>query len=379
MDAMLPALPHIGQSLQVEDPNDLQLVITLFIFGMFFGELFFGPLSDAIGRKNCLLVGVVIYCCGTLLSMFAPSLELLLGGRIIQGVGVSGPKIISRAMVRDQFSGNPMARVFSFILTVFICIPMVAPALGQGIASLWGWRVVFLFLLVVAVCSTAWIMVCQPETLPPEKRTRIRVGPVLRTSLLILSNRSVSCYATTAGLIFGILLLYLSTSQAMFAQIYGKDKSFPLYFAILSTGFGAAALLNSRLVFKYGMHRLCLVALIGLVLLGGFFFFGGEDGVVSFSLFMIGCYTLMFFLGLLFSNLTALAMQPLGGVAGLGASLVSAVSSIVAVAISVSCGRFYDNTLYVLISVLVVGALFSLILLFGAQRKQAETVDRYVL
>lgn len=374
IDTMLPALPAIGESLQVQDSNNLPLVITLFIFGMFFGELVFGPLSDSLGRKKALTVGVLIYCCGTVVAMVATSLEFLLLGRMIQGFGVSGPKIISRAMIRDRFEGARMARVFSFIMTVFICIPMIAPALGQLIVRVSGWRAIFLVFLVMAVGATGWILVRQPETLPAAARTPVRMRSLAQTASRILSHPSVLCYSVTAGLVFGVFLLFLSTSQIMFEQIYDKGESFPVYFALLASGFGLAAILNSRMVMKYGMYRLCFGGLIGLTCLGGFFLATGEQGRHSFTVFMAGCYVFMFCVGVLFSNLSAMAMQPLGKVAGLGASLVSAVSSILAVIISVAVGRFYNNTLYPMSFSIVLCASLSLCLLVVAKRIKAEAV-----
>jgi DHA1 family bicyclomycin/chloramphenicol resistance-like MFS transporter len=378
IDTMLPALPAIGESLQVDNSNDLQLVITLFVFGMFLGELIFGPLSDSLGRKKALAIGLVIYCAGTAIALGSTTLHQLLLGRIIQGIGVSGPKIISRAMIRDQFEGNRMARIFSFVMTVFIFAPMIAPALGQGIVLLAGWRAIFFFFLILAVFTAALIMIQQPETLAPERRRPINLRNLLSKAGLILRTPRVTCYAVTAGLVFGILLLFLSTSQAMFHYMYDREESFPLYYAILSSGFGVAALLNARLVMKHGMYRLCLGGLIGLIGLGIFFLFAGEGGVPSFGAFMAGCYVLMLCAGILFSNLSALAMQPLGKMAGLGASLVSAISSIIAVTVSLFAGRFYDNTLYPFALVIIICGIISLWLFFIVPRTPSDTITQLV-
>lgn len=374
IDMMLPAFPAIGHTLHVNNPNNLQLLITLFMFGMFFGELIFGPLSDALGRKKALGISVTIYCLGTIAAMFATSIEMLLLGRIIQGVGVSGPKIISRAMIRDQFEGSRMARVMSFVMTLFVFIPMIAPALGQLILSFTNWRGIFVFFLVMAVIATTWIMVDQPETLPVEKRKPIKRDVLLHNTSLILRNPNVMFYTVTAGLTFGIFLLYLSTSQIMFQQMYSIGDNFVLYYALLATGFGIAALLNSKLVMKYGMYRLCVAGTLGLIGVGGLFLVTGRDGPPEFIYFMVGCYALMFCVGLLFSNLSALAMQPLGKVAGLGASIVSAVSTILAVVISISAGRFYNNSLYPLIVVILVSAFISLGLLYYAHHNKRKSV-----
>ncbi len=375
IDTMLPALPAIGESFGVENSNNLQLIITLLFFGMFFGELVFGPLSDSLGRKRALGIGIVIFCIGSVVAMTATSLQMLLLGRIIQGVGVSGPKIISRAMIRDQFEGANMSRVFSFIMTIFICIPMLAPILGQAIVVLAGWRAIFLLFLVTALCTYLWIMLKQPETLSLSNRRPINIKELFRTAVRILQHPLVLCYATTAGLAFAILLLFLSTSQAMFEQIYDRADDFPLYMAGLATGFGLATLLNSKLVIKYGMYRLCVVAVLGLTGLGVYLAAGGVGGAHSFTSFMAGMYLLLFFVGLLFPNLSAMAMQPLGKVAGLGASLVSAISTTIALPVSIVVGRYFNNTLMPLSLSILFCALISLFFLYIARRGKMDMVE----
>lgn len=372
IDMMLPAFPDIGFALEVSNPNNLQLLIILFMFGMFFGELLFGPLSDAFGRKRVLACSVGIYCFGTLAAMFASSIEILLLGRIIQGVGVSGPKIISRAMVRDQFEGRKMARVMSFIMTLFVFIPMIAPAIGQFILLVTSWRGIFMFFLVIAAIATTWIMVAQPETLPIQKRKPFKVNTLLHSTWLILGNRVVMFYTITAGLVFGIFLLYLSTSQMMFQKIYAIGDTFVLYYAFLATGFGIAALLNTKLVMRYGMYRLCLTGACGLIGIGTLFLVTSTNGVVPFIFFMVGCYVLMFCVGLLFSNLSALAMQPLGHIAGLGASIISAISTLLAVALSISVGRFYNDSLYPLMLIILGAGMLALVMLYLANRAETD-------
>jgi DHA1 family bicyclomycin/chloramphenicol resistance-like MFS transporter len=346
-----------------------------FLSVCFFGELVFGPLSDSLGRKRTLGFGIVIFCIGSVVAMTATSLLMLLLGRIIQGVGVSGPKIISRAMIRDQFEGKDMARVFSFIMTVFIFIPMVAPILGQTILVLAGWRAIFLLFLAMAICSFLWVMFKQPETLSLSDRKPIRAQELFKTTVCILRHPLVLCYAATAGLAFAILLLFLSTSQAMFEQIYNKADDFPLYMAFLATGFGLATLLNSRLVMKYGMYRLCVGAILGFIGLGVYFVTGGEGGAHSFISFMVGCYLLMFCIGLLFPNLSAMAMQPLGKVAGLGASLISAISTTIGVPVSIIVGRYFNNTLMPLALAILFCALIALLFLFIAKQSKTDIVE----
>ncbi|MEO3430406.1 multidrug effflux MFS transporter [Pelagibius sp. CAU 1746] len=375
IDAILPALSDMGTALAVGDPNDTQLIVTLFIFGMVFGELFFGPLSDAIGRKKAILLGLAIYGAGTVIAMTAGSLEQMLLGRIVQGVGVSGPKIASRALIRDQFEGAAMARIMSFIMMVFILVPMLAPALGQAILAVADWRGIFNVFLAIAAVVALWLQVRQPETLTPERRIRFSLASILANGLLILRHGPVMAYTFAAGLVFGALLLYLSTVQAIFTDLYGVGDRFALYFAIIALSVGLASFSNSQLVMRHGMYRLSTAALAGLIIFAGLLLAvaRGHGGVPPFPLFMALCFAVFFCNGLLFGNLNAMAMQSLGRVAGLGASMIASISSLVAVVLSIVIGRFYDQTVVPLaIGFLIAGACSLALVLAAGRGRQGE-------
>ena len=372
IDAMLPALPEIAQNLSVTNANDTQLVVSMFILGMVFGESVFGPISDAIGRKKTILIGIAIYCCGAVLAMTAQSMTLLLVGRIVQGIGVSGPKIASRALIRDQYEGNAMARIMSFIMMIFIIVPMVAPALGQLILLFAGWRAIFFLFLLLAITVAVWLGWRQPETLPVERRIPFSIPAIIRTTGLVLKHSKVMAYTVTAGLVFGVQVTYLSTSQAMFQDFYNAGKQFPLYFAILALGIGMASILNSQLVMRIGMHRLTVNALVGLIFLSCLLLLVGllTEGVPPFSIFMPVFFLIFFCMGILFGNINAMAMQWLGRIAGLGASLIASVSSLIAVAVSVSVGKFYNGTVFPLAIGYLVCAMIALLLVLSADKSR---------
>lgn len=376
IDAILPALRQIGEALAVADPKDTQLIVSFFILGMVFGDLIFGPLSDAIGRKNAIQTGLLIFVAGTIVSMTAASLEQMLLGRVIQGIGVSGPKIASRALIRDLYEGRAMARIMSFIFMVFILTPMLAPALGQAVLLIADWPAIFLLFLLLAAIVAPWLGFRQPETLAPERRIRVSVSALLNNSVLIVRHAKVMAYTLAAGLMFGALLLYLSTAQALFFDLYGIADLFPLYFAVLASGVGLSSYANGRLVMRYGMHRLSVIALLGMIAFGvallGVALLNG--GVPSFIAFMLLCFGMFSCLGILFSNLNAMAMENLGRVAGLGASLVSSISSLVAVIVAVAVGRFYDQTVVPLTAGFILAGLLSLVLVLGARRSTAGDI-----
>lgn len=376
IDAILPALRDMGQGLAAADPRDTQLVVTLFIFGMVFGEIFFGPLSDAIGRKKAILAGLAVFGLGVVVAMTATTLEQVLLGRVIQGIGCAGPKIAARALIRDEYEGPAMARILSFVLMVFILVPMLAPLLGQAVLAFADWRAIFLVFLAIAAVVALWLGLRQPETLTPARRIAFAPATILANGLLILRHAKVMAYTVCAGFIFGAFLLYLSTSQAVFYDLWGIDEGFPLCFAALALAIGLASFMNTQLVMRYGMHRLAVVALSGSVLvsttlLAVSFAYGG---VPPFAVFMALCFLLFCCNGLLFGNLNALAMQSLGRVAGLGASMIASLSSLIAVVISVTLGRFYDMTAVPLAAGFLLAGAVSLVLVLAAHRSTAGDV-----
>ncbi|MDX1473827.1 MAG: multidrug effflux MFS transporter, partial [Reinekea sp.] len=346
IDAMLPALPNIADDLSVVDYRQTQWVITSLIFGMSFGQLLFGPLSDAYGRRFGILSGIALFCVGSVVSMMATSLPMLLLGRVIQGIGVSGPRIASMALVRDKYVGDQMARVMSFVMMVFILVPMIAPIVGQGILHLWGWRAIFALFIGLSVFAALWLNVRQPETLAVESRRPFRLGSVLKTALQVLKHPRVLGFSITAGLVFGGLLSYVASAQAIFQGIYQLGDNFPYYFAALAFGIGLASLANSSLVMRFGAQRLSILGLLGMLTLAttlvviAFFY----QGVPPLVVFMGLGFAMFFCVGILFGNLNSLAMVPLGRMAGIGAAVIGSVSNVVAVLVSGAVGWFFNDT-----------------------------------
>ncbi|WP_116132210.1 multidrug effflux MFS transporter [Tropicimonas sp. IMCC34043] len=346
IDALLPGLRQMGRDLGTPPPLSTHHVISLFIFGMAFGELLVGPLSDALGRRRTLGLGLCLYAAGTAIALLAGSLEAVILGRILQGIGVSGPKIATRAMIRDRFEGAAMARILSFIFTLLVLVPMLAPALGQGLVALAGWRGVFGFYLLMAAVLGLWVALRLPETLSPSRRIPFRPRLLAGNAGRILADRQVSLLIAATGLVFGAQLLYLSIAADLFFDLYGIAETFPFYFAALAAAVGLASFLNARLVRRVGMEAMARRAFrgltaAGLLLLLACAIWAGRPPLPVFLGLGFGAF---FAIGLLFGNLNALAMRSLGQLAGLGASLIAALSSLIATLFTVALGAFYDGT-----------------------------------
>jgi len=377
IDALLPGLRQIGADVGAAPPLSTQHVISLFILGMAFGELLLGPLSDAMGRKKALVLGLCVYALGTVIAMAAGSLEMVILGRFVQGIGVSGPKIATRAMIRDQFEGDAMARVMSFMFTLFILVPMLAPTLAQGIIAVGGWRSVFGVYLAVAGLLGFWLVMRQPETLPADKRIPFRPRLLLLNGRRILSTRRVTLLIVATGIVFGAQLLYLSTAADLFFDAYGIAAAFPLYFAALAAAIGLASFLNAKLVQRSGSDAMARYGFVGLAAAGLLMLAvsGIWAGRPPLPVLMVLAFSAFFAIGVLFGNLNAMAMRSLGQVAGLGASLIASGSSLIATLFAIAMGAFYDGTTFTLSAGFFVAGVGALALAALAARGDASPVE----
>ncbi len=352
IDAVLPALPIIGNELGVEHENANQLIISLLFLGMSAGQMIYGPLSDAIGRKPAIYTGFVIFISGTLLSLFATCFTMMLSGRILQGLGAASTRIVSIAIVRDQYEGPLMARVMSFVMTVFILIPILAPALGQFMLNVSGWRSIFWIFLFLSFFSLAWFSLRLPETLSKQKRIPFTLSRIVSAVREVLSIRTSFAYTIISGLVFGSFLGYLNSSQQILQIQYELGEKFPLYFGIIAVAFGAATLMNSKLVMHFSMQELVHRAIQAVIVFSAIFLVLSivQKGHPPLLFFILYLMPLFFAIGILFGNLNALAMEPLGHIAGIGASTVGSLSTFTALAIGTVIGQNYNGTIVPLVS-----------------------------
>ena len=352
IDAMLPALTEIGLDLGVRNANDTQLVISVIFLGTAMGQLVCGPLSDSYGRKPLVFFGITIFIIGSLLCIFTTEFSWMLWGRLLQGIGLGAPRVISTAIIRDLYQGREMARVMSYVMTIFILAPVLAPALGQLILFIASWRMIFTMLLIMGLLILFWFMVRQPETLPSKQRAPLSVQQLKNSLNRVLRNPITLGYTITAGLISGPFVAFLSSIQQILQLQYGLGTLFPLFFAGLSIAVGSASLLNARLVIRIGMRSMVRRALITMstaVLIYGMIasYLDGHPPLWSFMAFLS---TTLFCTGILFGNLNALAMEPLGKIAGVGAAITSSFATFLSVPIGMFIGLSYDGTVLPLIA-----------------------------
>ncbi|WP_077338169.1 multidrug effflux MFS transporter [Pseudocolwellia agarivorans] len=350
IDSILPALGAIGDSMGNKDPNDNQLMVGFLFIGLALGQFLFGPLSDSIGRRKSMLIGYSIFFIGSLLAIIARDYDTMLFSRFLQGFGVSVARVLSTAIVRDLYSGRRMAKVMSFIMMIFILVPMLAPIIGQSILTLFNWQAIFIFTGLVGLISLFWYLIRQGETLAVADRTDFTWLRVKQSFHIIFTDRKIIGYVVASGFITGPFVFFLGSSQQLLQFSYALGEYFPLYFAGIAFVLGIASFVNGKHVVKHGMLKIASISLSLLAVSSIVFFVTSLffDGLPPLWITTIYLLILFFCLGLTFGNLTALSMEPLGNMAGMGAAIVGSVSTLMSVLIAIVIGQFFDGTTYVL-------------------------------
>ncbi|MBD0831887.1 multidrug effflux MFS transporter [Aestuariibaculum sediminum] len=366
IDALLPALSDIGESLGVNNPVENQLLITMIFLGIGFGQLFFGPLSDSFGRKPIVYAGFLIFIIGSIICVTTNNFDIMVVGRILQGVGLSAPRSISLSMIRDTYSGNYMAKIMSIVVMFFILVPVIAPTLGTFLTYFFSWKSIFYFNLIFGVCIMFWLWKRQPETLPMEKRVRFKPSIFIDGTIAFFKHKDAVAFTFVSGFITGSFMVYLSTSQQIFENQYNLAELFPFIFASLAVSIGLATFFNSRLVVRFGMFKIGFISAIAYAIISILYvclFWSGENPSIY---VLVGFFAMQFFaVGFLFGNLRALAMQPLGHIAGIGAAINGFISTVLAVPIANYIGNFVKvSVLPLFIGFSVFGILSVLVFLY---------------
>jgi MFS transporter, DHA1 family, multidrug resistance protein len=370
IDAILPALGAISQDIHLVHANQAQYILSAVFLGMALGQLICGPLSDAIGRKKILYAGISLFLCGSVVCFLAQDIETILIGRFLQGLGVAGPYVSAISIVRDKFSGREMAKIMSFVMLIFITVPALAPSLGQAILFLASWRYIFVLYIFYSVAIGLWIFLRLEETLPAENRIPFTVRGFVNGFKEVISNRVTMSFTVCMGLLFGGFVGYLNSSQQIFQVMFNTGKMFTVYFGVLAALFGAASLVNSQLVEKWGMHYISKRAIIGIILSSVLFLGLHRVADIQLWMFMLYASAIFFCFGLVFGNINALAMEPMGHVAGIASAIIGSVSSILSMIIGTSIGQMFNNTVVpVTTGFLIMSSLAMMVMQFANSKK----------
>ena len=344
IDTMLPALPDIGRSYGVTHENELQAVVTVFVLGFGVSQLLYGPLSDRFGRRPVMLGGMISYAVFAIGAALAPTFPLLLVMRTLQGVAVAATRVTNQSAVRDCYSGRQMARVMSLAMIVFIAVPILAPSIGQLLMQVAPWRWLFVFLALFGFATFVWVAIRLPETLHPRYRRPISFAAVGQAMMKAVTQRRAIAYMLALGLMQGALLGYINSVQQVFADIFHAPGKMPLVFAISAGGIAIASIVNSRIVERLGMRRVGHTALIGYAVtsLAHIAFLAIlPETIASFTAFQV---VAMFCFGLTSGNFAAMAMEPLGDMAGTASSVLGFIQMVLGSLIGYLIGQDFDGS-----------------------------------
>lgn len=344
IDSMLPALPQIGDALGIVEDNSRQWIITAYLLGFGGAQIVYGTLADRFGRKPVLLAGVGVYVLASFVAAYAGSFEIMMAARVVQGVGAAATRVLAVSIVRDCYAGRQMARVMSLAFVVFLAVPIVAPSVGQLILLFGAWPRIFEILALSGAAVAVWAILRLPETLHPEDRLPIRAGRVAAAFAVVFTNRIAIGYMCAMGLAMGGLFGFINSAQQVFVDVFDAGAAFPAIFALIAMSMAVASILNARIVERVGTRRVSHSALCGyiaLAVLHAVVSTAGIDTLWSFALLQCA---MMFCFGLMAPNFGAMAMEPMGHIAGTAASVQGFVTTIGGALIGFFIGQQFDGT-----------------------------------
>ncbi|MFA3920388.1 multidrug effflux MFS transporter [Ruegeria hyattellae] len=376
IDAVLPALLDIGESFRIADGNALQQIVVVLFLGLTIEQLAYGPLSDRFGRRPILFIGMAVFVLSSLVCILADSLAVMFMGRFFQGVGAAALRIVPMSIIRDRYEGAAMARILSLTMAVFIIVPCIAPMLGQGLLKLAGWQAIFWFMLTLTCGSGFWVWARQPESLPVEHRSAGSLTPIRDGLVATLSNRTTRAYTIASGLMMGAFMAYVMSAEQIYRDVFESGDLFALYFGVGAGFIGIASLANARLVESYSPELVCRAVLYSVILASGLAY--AISLVVPLRLYgFLTLISVVFFcFGLTMGNMNAIALQPLGHIAGLANSAISFLSGCIAMAIGSVIAGAFNMTVAPLFFGTFATSLLSQLILIMMDRKQMVTGEK---
>jgi len=361
IDNLLPAFEPISLDYGLGETNEVQLILTVYMVGFAIMQIFYGPISDVVGRRPTLMIGLVIFAIGSFVALFASSFEVLLIARAIQGMGAAATRILSVAIVRDRFHGREMARVMSIVMMIFLIVPVIAPSIGGFFLLFGGWHLIFVSMLAMALILAVWFGRRMPETLHPEYRMPFSFARIAAGARRCVVERVTFGYATAMALMYGALMGYINSSQQIFeTDVYGLGPLFPIAFGVIAAVMGVAAFTNSRLVRRLGMRRLshagiCGYLVFALALVAMAVAYDGKPPLILFTVALAGC---QFLFSLAMPNFNTMAMEPLGDIAGTASSVIGAYTTLGGALIGLLISQSFNGTVLPLsLGFLVMGVL----------------------
>ena len=346
IDMMLPAFAEMRDHFGIAaDSNALAPVVTMFLIGIGVGQPLWGPLSDALGRKRVLWAGLSIYVIAALAAAFAPTLPALLALRFVGGFGAGSARVVSQSVIRDAYEGEHMAKVLSYIMAVFILVPVVAPSVGSAVLAVSGWETIFFVIAAFGVIGILW-STRLPETLPAGRRRPLSFSKLALGARAVLSSRYAMGLTLAQTLVFGFFASYLASSQLIIDDVFALGPWFPLIFGAQAALLGTSMLFNPRLLDRFGLRRLLRFVLTGYLVTSISFATIGilTGGTPPFWLFLVGLLPILVCHAFVIPNLNSAAMIPMGNIAGTAAAVIGSIATLGGAVIGALIDTTYDGT-----------------------------------
>lgn len=370
IDVVLPAFGEMRQEFGLgADSSAVAGVVTAFLLGLAVAQVMYGPFADRFGRRPVLYAGLGIYALGAVAAALAPNLELVLAARFLWGVGAAGPRVVVISIVRDVYEGDRMARAMSFVMAVFILVPILGPGLGALLVAVGPWRWVFWFCVLFVLVVAIWTRKL-PETIHPEHRISLRFDGIVRAARIVLTSRRTMGYLAAQSLLFGAFVGYLAGSELIWSDVYGRGDWFPYIFGAIAAVMGVGVLANARAVGRFGVVRMVHGVLLAYTVLA---LFGVGIAVVT-----GGSPPFWLYLGLLavtlgthavlIPNVNTVAMDPVGEVAGTASAILGTVATGAAAILGAVVDRLYNGTVLPLSVAFLVAGVLGLVIVVWTER-----------
>lgn len=370
IDLLLPAYDAIRADLgMAADATAVTGLITAYFLGLAIGQLIYGPIADRYGRKRALSIGYVVYALGAVATAVGPTLAALLVARFVWGLGAAGPRVVTLAIVRDTYEGERMAKAMSFIMAVFLMVPVVAPSIGAAAVQLVSWRWVVAGCAVAVAAATLWARRI-PETLAPEHQLPMTISRIAGAARTVLSNRQTASYMLGMTGLYGVFASYLASSQPIFSQVFDAADLFPIVFGGLAIVMGAAMVTNARIVERIGTRRLAHVVLLAYIAVttGMLVIALVTGGRPPLWLFLTAMAVLLVTHALMIPNFNTIAMAPMGAIAGTASAVIGATQLAAGALLGALIDRTFAGTILPLAWGFVASSLLALACVLFAER-----------
>jgi DHA1 family bicyclomycin/chloramphenicol resistance-like MFS transporter len=343
-DMYLPSLPDIVRLLGASTAEG-QLTISAYLIGFAVGQIIYGPLSDRHGRKPVLIGAIALYCFASLICALSTSIHMLIAARALQALGGCGGIVLARAVVRDLYSGTRAGRELSLIGSVMALAPVMAPIVGGILQTAFGWRSVFLTLVLTGVSGVAVVWLLLPETLAARAAEPMSVGSILKSYRVVARHSAYLAYSGLATTSYAGLFAWISAASFVLQNIYGLTPfNFALVFSIGSLGYMTGATTAARLVVPLGIDGTIGIGCVAMTI-GGFAMLASVAlGLASSLSLVIPMAVYLAGMGLVLPQSIAGAMTPFPERAGAASALLGFIQQTVAALCGVAVGQLLGHT-----------------------------------